>query len=206
MKGVAVLLAGVLAPGLCFAQESAPFARVWTARTLVGVGSVPRLPSDDRTGNFVMTAEVGHHPFPDGKEGGALCTGFSLSSATDFYGLWHVVTPGLFAKLDLTYIFLSGLWAYPLEPDERNVPFRAHLGGRLGLGISESSRPAAEVPYASQYLLIRPELLSFVDLEVPLGSERVWSLVARGGVDTGVNLGTVFRWSVSAGLDYGWDR
>ncbi len=167
-------------------------------RTLVGLGGVPSLPKDDNTGNLVLTTEVGGHPLT-----GALGTGVSISSTEDLKGLWSVVTPGIFAKLDLTYLFLSGLWACDPPP---HFPLRIQMGSRLGLGISESFRASADVPVDSPYTLLRPELQSTLDFEMPLGGDRVYSLIARAAIDAPVNVSEVFRWSFSFGLGYGWGR
>ncbi|HEY4014463.1 MAG TPA: hypothetical protein VGM06_14075 [Polyangiaceae bacterium] len=179
------------------ASPPPPFVYPALVRTLVGLGRATRLPKDDDAPSVVMTVEVGEHPL-----GGALGTGISLSSALDSKGLWSVVTPGLFATLDLTYLFLSGLWAY--EPP----PFagRLRVGSRLGIAVSESYRPSGDVPYAPPYMLIRPELQSFVDLEWPLDRRQVYSLVGRAAIDTSVNLSDAFRWSFSAGIDYAWGQ
>ena len=87
-----------------------------------------------------------------------------------------------------------------------NFPVRLQLGGRLGLGISESTRPSADVPNAVPYTLIRPELQDFVDVEVPVGPLHHYSFVLRGAIDTPVNLSSVFRWSFAAGVNYGWGQ
>jgi hypothetical protein len=181
-------------------------------RMLVGLGSAPNLPKDDNAPNTVMTAELGGHPFR-----GALETGFSFSSANDLKGYWSVVTPGIFAALDLTYVFATGFWTYQL-PGPNPTPtcslaatrrsglpcFRLRLGGRLGLSLSSSSRPD-DVPYASTYQLVRPELQPFLDVEVPVSTDR-FSLVLRGAFDSPVNLSTLFRWNVTAGLSYAYDK
>lgn len=218
MRCAILVLAALALPRLASAQSEpassseagdvtkyqAPFEYPHAVRMLVGLGYVPSLPSDDRSSkylpdNMVMTAEIGGHPLS-----GALGTGFSVSTAMDVRGLWSVLTPGLFAKLNLTYLFLTGLWTYGPPPPA--FPFRLKVGGRLGVGISQSTRPSGDVPNAATYVLIRPELLDFVDIEWPLGSDRAYSFVARGALDTPVNLSSVFRWSVSAGLSYGWGQ
>src|SRR5205085_12562188 len=136
--------------------------------------------------------EIGHRPL-----GGALGTGFAFSSATDVKGRYTVVTPGVFAKLDLTYLFLSGIWA---TTPPNCFPFRLQLGARAGLGVSESIR---RDPAPSTYVLVRPELQSFFDLEIPIDRDRVTSIVVRGSVDTSVNIQTLFRWALAIGLSYG---
>jgi hypothetical protein len=209
MKRAALALAVLLFPAIsraaqepCATEASEPpcarppFVYPDLVRTLVGIGGAPMLPPDDRTANLVLTAEIGGHPL-----GGALGTGLSISSVLDFKQLWSVVTPGLFAKIDLTYLFLSGLWRIAPPPE---FPFRLQLGGRLGLGVSESTRPSADVSYAVPYTLVRPELQNFADLEIPVDALHVYSFVLRGAIDTPVNLSGVYRWSFSTGLNYGW--
>jgi hypothetical protein len=171
------------------AQKTPPYAYNAFLHTFAGVGGLASGPS----GNVIFGAEVGHHPL-----GGALGTGFSFSSATDVKGRYTVVTPGVFAKLDLTYLFLSGLWA---TTPPNCFPFRLELGARAGLGISESFRSD---PAPFTYVLLRPELQPSFDLEIPLDRDRVHSIVVRGSVDTSVNLETLFRWGIAVGLSYGW--
>jgi hypothetical protein len=212
MNVAALVLAQALSPGAPATDAGAtprdpcvleccqaPFVHDWFFRGLVGAGSVPNLPTDDRTGNMVLTAEVGAHPLQ-----GAFATGFSLSNASDWKGHWSVVTPGLFGQLDLTYLLLSGLWAY--QP-QRDFPFRLAVGSRLGLGVSESFRPSDGLPadtYAPAYRLLRVELMSFLDLDIPLTADRHYALVARAAVDTPVNVSSVFRWSGSVGISSAW--
>jgi hypothetical protein len=211
MRVLALVLAQVLLPALAAADESPaggacasscgqpPFVHDWFFRGLVGAGSVPNLPTDDRTGNMVLTVEVGAHPLQ-----GAFATGFSLSNASDWKGYWSVLTPGLFGQVDLTYLFLSGLWAYA---PPRDFFFRLAVGSRLGLGVSESFRPSNGLPadtYAPAYQLLRTELMSFLDLDIPVTSDRRYALVARAAVDTPVNVSSVFRWSGSLGISSAW--
>lgn len=166
-----------------------PFAHDAFLRTFVGAGGLASGPSS----NVIFGTEIGHRPL-----GGGLGTGFAFSSATDVHGRYTVLTPGLFAKLDLTYLFLSGGWA---TTPPNCFPFRLQLGSRLGLGISESFR---STPAPSTYVLVRPELQPFFDVEVPLDRDRVYSIVVRGSIDTSVNLEAWFRWGVAIGLSYGW--
>jgi hypothetical protein len=198
MKRAALIVAVALVPASARAEAPAP-PYAWPAfvDTFVGFGSAPN-PFD-----FVsaLTAEVGHRPF-----GGALSTGVSFSSATDVTGLWNVVTPGAFAKIDLTYVFLSGFWS--VQPP-RNTHVRVHLGGRVGMGVSQSFQrvvPTATDPYLvdTSYVLVRPELESFVDLDVPLGARRAYSLIFRAAIDTPVTLDDLFRWTLCVGLGYAW--
>jgi len=207
---LAILLA--LAPSVARADEPSPpeakhdhppadppeFAPQSYLRVLAGMGNAANVPMDDQGPGTTLGLEIGHYPLR-----GALGTGFSVSWTTDTRGYWSVVTPGFFAALDLTYIFMSGLWTYKPEPPH----FRMRLGGRLGLGISQSTRPASDVPYAPAYVLIRPELESYFDVEVPFSTEPTnsYSVFTRTGVDTGVNMGELFRWSFAVGLTYGFD-
>jgi hypothetical protein len=171
------------------AAKTPPFAHNAFVRTFAGAGGLASGPST----NVVFGTEIGHHPL-----GGALGTGFAFSSATDVQGRYTVLTPGVFAKLDLTYIFLSGIWA---TTPPNCFPFRLQLGSRAGLGISESFR---RDPAPFTYVLLRPELQPFFDVEVPVDRDRVYSIVFRGLLDTSVNLETLFRWGFAIGLSYGW--
>jgi hypothetical protein len=194
MKAALLALLIVAFPSLAHADPP-PFDPHYFFRALVGVGSVPNLPRDDESGNVVFTAEVGGHPLS-----GALATGVSISTASDMLGNWYVLVPGLFAELDLTYLFLTGFWTY--DPPEE-FPFRLELGSRLGLARSESFR--SEIPYAQPYTLFRPELGSFLDFAYPL-CDCDQALVLRTAVDTSVNIETAFRWSVSVGLKAAWGQ
>ena len=171
------------------AAKTPPFAYNAFVRTFAGVGGL----ASGSASNIVFGTEIGHHPL-----GGALGTGFAFSSATDVNGRYSVVTPGVFAKLNLTYLFLSGIWA---TTPPNCFPFRLQLGSRAGLGVSESIR---RNPAPFTYVLVRPELQPFFDLEIPVNRDRVTSIVLRGSVDTSVNLQTLFRWAFAIGLSYGW--
>ncbi len=212
-RAIAVLISAFLVSSFASAEEpvraasadvsapgDGPFVHNWFFRTLLGLGDVPDLPANDRTGNAVLTAELGAHPLQ-----GAFATGFSITNATDWKGSWEVVTPGLFGQIDLTYIFLSGFWAYP---PPRDFCFRIALGTRLGVGFSESSRPSQPgqltLQYAPSYALWRPELMSFADVDWPLGRARRYAIVLRGAIDTSVNLSALFRWSGSLGVSMAW--
>jgi hypothetical protein len=205
MKALAVVAANLLLPAVAAAADSAagPADPGYTyprfVHTLLGAGGVPTLPVGDRTGNVVLTTEIGGHPLT-----GALGTGFSLSETLDMKGQWSVFTPGLLAQLDLTYLAATALYTY-LPP--RTSLAHLQVGGRLGLAFSESSQPS--VAYEPSYELLRPELQPFVDLDVPvtwLGRGRHDSLIFRGAVDCPVNLSSIFRWSLSVGLSYGWGQ
>jgi hypothetical protein len=203
---LAALTITIVAPSTARGDEeratpAAPsFSAPWFFRLLAGGGGVPRLPDDDRAGNVVYTAEIGHRPVA-GNTGGALSTGFSISSAADAKSQWSVITPGLFAQLDLTYVLLSGLWAR-IPPSA--FPVRLELGSRLGLGISQSFRPQQDLPYAQSFLLLRPELMSYLQVDVPLDKRHEYVLLARGAIDTSVNLGELYRYSFTGGFAYCW--
>jgi hypothetical protein len=178
-----------------------PYAYPFFTQVLAGVGAAPTGGAPNRPGVAVaFTTEIGHRPF-----GAALGTGFSISEATEVSGAWTVVVPGLFAKIDLAYLFAGGLWT-SRPPD--SFPFRLLLGGRVGLAVSESFPSRTQVPFGSPFMLVRAELQPFLDFEWPpcFVKDRAFSLVVRGALDTSVNLSDVFRWSASLGLNYGWDH
>ena len=200
------LALGLVAPSTARADgeqtthAAIPFSSPWFFRILAGGGGVPELPRDDNAGHVVFTAEIGHQPVAD-KTGGALSTGFSISSAEDANSHWSVITPGLFAQLDLTYVLLSGLWA---RVPPSSFPVRLNLGSRLGVGISESFRPQQDLPYAQSFLLLRPEVMSYLQVNVPLDDRHQYVIVARGAIDTSANLGELYRWSFAGGFAYCW--
>lgn len=186
-------------------EDCSSFSRHYFIRTLIGFGQAAQVPADDQwgtwpnSGSTVLTFEWGTFPL-----NGALGTGFSASATADVKSQWTVITPGLFAKLDLTYVFISGLWATRPRAD---FPYRIQFGGRLGLGASQSFRPTQDVPETRPYTLLRPEVESFFDFEKSLDVDRRdFSFVVRPALDTSINLSTVFRWSVQVGLSYAWDR
>lgn len=203
MKALPIALAASLLPAVAAAGEPAcapdtchPYAHRKFARTLVGFGAVP----DPRSVNATLTAEIGGRPFSSAPPDiGAFSTGVAYSSTADLAGRFTVVGLGLFVKLDLTSLFIGGLWS--ADPPRNNFPFRLQVGDRLGIGASESFRRGSPT-----YVLLRPEVQYFLDLEIPLHEERIHSIVVRGAIDTAVNGADLFRWSVSLGLDYGWDN
>ncbi|MGH7440099.1 MAG: hypothetical protein ACRENE_30785 [Polyangiaceae bacterium] len=170
----------------------------WFARLVTGAGATPSTPLDDSSDFFAWTGEVGARPL-----GRVLATGVSFSQGQDVLGLWSVWSVGLFAEIDVTFVLLSGLWAY--EPPPR-FPFRLDLGSRLGVAYSQSSRPASDVEGGPQYNLIRPETQSYLELAVPLGEARMLSVMLRGAVDTSVNYETAFRWTGLAGVELSWSE
>ena len=157
------------------------------------------MPTYDRVASTSLGFDVGHHPLD-----GALGTGFSMAWMTDARAYWSVMTIGIFASMDLTYIFSTGLWHYD-APSLHELPFRIRLGDRLGIGISQSrTPPPSGASYQPTYVLVRPELESYIDIEIPFDGGR-YAVFERTAVDTSVNLGELFRWSASLGLSYGFD-
>jgi hypothetical protein len=206
MRLAALVIVLLLVSGAARAEETLKpppnptvFSHQYFVRTLVGGGQATSLPADDRSANTNLTFEWGSFPLM-----GSFGTGFSLSSALDGKEQWSVVTAGIFAKLDLTYLFISGLLGRTTPSP--SFPYRLQFGGRLGVAASQSYRPTHDVPDTSSYTLVRPETESFFDFEKSLDAAAAYSLVVRGALDTSVNLSSLFRWSVSLGLNYGWDR
>jgi hypothetical protein len=171
------------------AKDAAPketWSQPWYARMVVGVGGLMDVPATD----LVLTAEIGHRPFQ-----GALATGGSFSSASDLAGSWAAITLGAFAKLDLTYLFLSGLWSKQPAP---STPIRVQLGSRIGITASDS------FGLTPLYTLVRAEMEPFLDLEFPLDAKHTYGFVFRSALDTSVSFNAVFRWSFAIGFSYGW--
>jgi hypothetical protein len=198
VKRLLLILLLVLAPRLARADQGtkAPFSFPYFAGMFVGGGGVPLLPRPFVT----TTAEIGQHPLT-----GALLSGLSVSSATSG-NEWSVLTPGIFARIDLTYLFRSGFWT--VEPTPSWIHF--DLGARIGLGLSQSFQHIPLAKAESDYSLIRPELQSTFDCEMwpfasaPFPRARHYALVVRGALDNSVDLGQVLRWSLAMGLHYGW--
>jgi len=167
---------------------SAPrFAQPWYVRTLAGFGQLSDVQSSS---DLVLTTEIGHRPFF-----GALATGASFSSSTDMNGAWTAVVVGAFAKVDLTYLFLSGVWSR--RPPPSAWP-RFQLGSRLGMAVSDS------FGVKPLYTLVRAEMEPFLDVEIPLDDDHVYAIVARFALDTSVSFNALFRWSGAIGFSYGW--
>lgn len=211
MRAAVLLVAGAVAmaprPARAEPQSKIPtstYDYLDYVRLFVGVGSVPQPELfESCNANTALTFEIAHRPFH-----GALSTGFSFSSVTDVNGLWNVLTPGAFAKLDLTYVFTSGLWSHrpTLHPFVRIL-----VGARVGFGVSQSfvhiqSTADSRYEATSSYVLVRPEMEPIVDLEFPFGHRHDFAFVARGAVDTPVTFDTIFRWSVSLGIGYAWGK
>jgi hypothetical protein len=190
----------VIAPraALAATPESAspPFSFPYFARTLVGGGGVPLSPEPFVT----VTGEIGQHPLT-----GALLSGVSISTAASGR-TWSVTTPGIFARLDLTYLFRSGFWTVP--PPRSWIHLQ--LGSRVGLGFSKSFHHVPVARAESNYDLWRPEVESTFDCEMwPFDEARFraarhYAFVLRGAVDTSVDLSELLRWSFAIGLNYGW--
>lgn len=200
MRALPIALAVSLAPAVAMAADPQcsrdtcpPYAHSMFVRTLVGLGGVPGVQS----ANATLTAELGGRPFSQPPwDIGAFSTGIGFTSTTDLTGRFSLMALGLFAKMDLTHNFLSGLWSVP---PRRSFPFRLQIGARLGIAASESFSKE------SHYVLVRPEMLYFLDLEVPVDDRRIHSILLRGALDTSVDTSDPFRWSLSIGLDYGWN-
>jgi hypothetical protein len=199
MRAVLLVVAELLTPAVAAAQQAdAPrdpgYSYPRFMRTMVGLGSAPNLPRDDNQPNVVFTTEIGGRPLS-----GALGTGVSLSETIDTAGQWSVLTPGLLAQLDLTYLFATAFYSYPPPP---RALVHLEVGARLGFAFSQSSRP--DVAYAAMYSLWRPELQPFFDADIPLPGDRHYTLLMRGALDGPVNMSDIFRWSLSVGFNYAW--
>jgi hypothetical protein len=175
--------------------KSPPFAWPRSMRVLFGLGSALQ----GGGGETVVTAEFAAHTLS-----GAFSTGLSVSTAEDFGGRWNVSTLGVFGKLDVTYLILGCGW---LRDPSTTFPVRLQVGARFGIGVSTSLPATGTVDPLPPYVLIRPELEPFVDVEVPIfpdRTERRYSLVFRFGADAPTSLNSFFRLSASVGLSYGW--
>ena len=88
-----------------------------------------------------------------------------------------------------------------------SIPVHVQLGARLGLAFSESIPSKVAEAWASPYVLIRPELHWFLDIETPFGESRAHTWVIRLAVDTPVsmagNIKDIFRWTVGLGMAWG---
>lgn len=187
----AVFLAAVLT---CSAANAAgPYSYPKYITAFAGAGGVPLYSG----AYFIHTVDWGLHPFD-----GAFSTGTSFSVAADFHRVWSLGAAGVFVQLDLTYLFLSGLWA--VQPPA-HFPFRVQLGSRVGLDVSRSEMDRPELPEPEIYWLVRPALHNYVDVEIPIGSARRFTLVLRAAIDTPANLSTVYRWNFSIGGSWGYE-
>lgn len=169
----------------------------WYIRAFAGAGGAQHLPADDGAPHAITTFEIAAHPL-----GQVLSTGTSVSYARDAHEQWDVWSLGIFAQIDVTALLMSGLLAYPY--DVRRAFFRLDLGERLGLAASRSLRPGNDVGDVRPYVLIRPELTTFVDFAVPIRRERDWFFLARAAFDTSVNLESLFRATATLGIEYSW--
>ncbi len=177
----------------------APYTPPMYVRVVAGVGAVPNVP-----GAFgELTVDAAYSSFSGNQvRGGAFSSGLSFSLGGAFDHRWVMLVAGLFMEVDLTYIAFSHFWSR--EP--RNLPARMSVGTRLGAAVTQSYPSRNDAPYADPYLLVRPELHSFVDIAIPVGKWRMWAINLRGALDTPVALNSIFRWSVSVGFTWGWSR
>lgn len=176
-----------------------PPAYWWYADTFVGVGAAATPVVQGPAMTF--TAEVGEHPFA-----GALSTGFFIASASDTAGTWNVITPGIFARVDVTYALLTKLWTQ--EPID--FPLRVVAGVGVGAAISQSYSEVfvtGATPYQSKtsYVLARVELRPTLDVEIPIDADKHYALLLRGSMDVPVSLTNVFRFSGAVGVSVSWD-
>lgn len=187
-------LIGAVLLGAAPVRAEPAFGNPNYVRILLGGGGVPLVDGP----SMGFGGEWGAHAF-----GGAFSTGFSWSLEGALNGRWVVTVPGLFVQLDLTYVLLSGFWNHAPPAD---FPFRVQVGERLGLGISSSFPPPEAEPWASPYLLMRPELHTFVDVAFPFGGDPYRLLFVRAALDSATTVVSIvpFRWSVSVGMTWGW--
>ncbi len=188
LRWIAALL--LLASPVAAAEE--PYGHDYHVRLLTGLGGTPE------TGfpTFVVTtAELGHRPFE-----GALSTGIAFSSALELNGLWSIITPWLFSRIDLTYAVASKMWerqpAYVWWP-------RVMLGFRAGLDVSESFRTKVSTGEKS-YVLARPVAQPSLEVEVPC-KWIPFAVNGRAALDVTPGFELVFRYTLSLGITYGWD-
>jgi hypothetical protein len=174
-------------------SECPVFVQSRFLRHLAGGGALPGATD----GLFTTSIDYGVHPFE-----GAFATGVwsTISAASS----WSVGSFGVFLELDLTYVALSHLWDH--NPPA-TFPFRLQAGAHLGLDASQSFLPRPELPNPKAYVLFRPSTQGYVTLEIPVteGAPR-FSVLVRGAIDGAVSLNTLYRWSLSAGFSYGYDR
>lgn len=194
MKAIALAL--VLASGSALAADPPLYSAVYFRSTL-NFGTVPYFDG----GGTDLTLDFGAHTFD-----GPFSTGLSTSFSSDLLsGRWFVLDEGLFVQLDLVYLVATAFWSHP---PPTWLPFRAELGIRVALAVSESFPPRDVTPFASPYFLVRPEMRTFLDIEIPLGSSRRRALVIHGAIDSPVTFtraySNAFRWSAGVGVSWGW--
>ena len=174
----------------------------WYADTLVGLGAATTPALEGPT--IVFAADVAERPF-----GGSLSMGMSLRADVDTRGLWNVITPGVFAKVDLTYVILTAFWSIRHPAD---FPVRLVAGIGVGLAVSQSyfdetSSGVDAYQAHTAYTLARPQLSPTLDIEYPLPfAKRHYTVVVRGTFDAPINFTTIFRFGVLAGISVSWDH
>lgn len=189
----AALVSALLLSATARAATPPPYSWAKNVTAYVGAGGVPNWHGS----YFIFTADWGLHPFD-----GAFSTGTSASFAVDWHRTWLLGALGVFVQLDLTYLFLSGLWAVDPPAD---FPFRLQLGSRVGVDVSESYQTRPELAEPQSYVLVRPALHSYVDLEFPIPGARHFCLVLRAAIDTPASLGTIYRYNFSLGFSGGYE-
>ncbi len=176
-----------------------PFIRNNYIHTFMGGGGSPKI----TTAFLVTTFEIGRHPFRAREENspkaitfGAFSGGGSVSVGEDPSGKLFYASLGLRFAVDLTYVFLSGLWS--TVDFDQCFPFHFTLGERLGVAGTES------FGVSPSYVLLRVEAQTALDLEIPFGSRRQHSLLFRAAVDSSVALDSTFRWIAQFGYAFAW--
>ncbi|MFO0587449.1 MAG: hypothetical protein U0441_07915 [Polyangiaceae bacterium] len=170
------------------------YAQAMSLHALFGLGGIPGV----RSMNGSLTTEFGSRPFHgNNNDPSAFSTGIGYAVTSDFNGKYSILSLGLFAKLDLTYVFLSGFWTHPFAPD---FPFRVQAGGRLSISMSDSFGGLVR-----PYTLVRPEVTPFVDLEIVANKARTTAFVLRAAYDDTLDIEQP-RYTVAIGLDYGWKQ
>ena len=179
-------------------------------QTFFGMGGSPNV----STPILMTTFEIGRHPFRsyrssqtfDGKPVtdrrtitfGAFSAGGSIAAGVDPGGRLLYVGGGLRFAIDLTYVFLSGLWS--TVDFDQCFPFHVTLGERLTLAYTDSSS------ITPAYDLLRVEAETALDLEIPFGARRQHSFIVRGAIDSSVALDSTFRMLVQIGYGFAWER
>jgi hypothetical protein len=189
----AALVTALLVSASARAATPPPYSWAKNATAYVGAGGVPNWHGS----YFIFTADWGLHPFD-----GAFSTGTSISVAADFHQSWSLGALGVFVQLDLTYLFLSGLWAVDPPAD---FPFRLQLGSRVGVDVSRSVQTRPELTEPQVYWLARPSLHSYLDLEFPIPGARHFCIVLRSAIDTPASLHTIYRYNFSLGFSGGYE-
>jgi hypothetical protein len=174
----------------------------WYADVLLGAGAAATPTLEGPT--VAMTTEVAERPF-----GGSLSTGISLVSTVDTAGRWNAMAPGIFAKVDLTYVILTGFWS--VRQPCATFPVRIVAGFGVSMAITQSyfnedSTGVDAYQAHTSYVLVRPQFSPTLDVEVPFGPNKHYAIVMRGTFDAPINFNTIFRFSASAGISVSWER